>query len=432
MYIIKNNKLESTDNIDLFFNEINVGQHIAKYGYFESDLINWLKLTYKNNDKIFLDLGAHIGSYSIELAENFHSVHSFEPNPTVYNHLCANVALKRLSNRVFPHRVALSDNKSKQPYYERSKDGGGNGIEVVRENDKHSFFVESKCLDDYSFDKEIGLIKIDIEGHEYKAILGAYETLKNSYFPPIIFESWAQNTHPEYSQEILLEIRDKTFDVLKDYGYTVKSISGYNEMFIAVQEREKSQEDIIVEGLLTDKLDVWLNSPGGTRSNYIADVLEKSNLRVRNESWYKYGCHWTSPLFEREFKTTRLFCYTSDIGLALTSQLNANTIDKLNFADFYNEPWDLYRWIQNIKKQVINWSDPGVFFLNTDYLNDKDIQSEFKTLTGDSLDISDFRLDRKSKKLHPALIQYMDEINEINELLAKLPNAGFGGEVDEG
>lgn len=426
MYIIRNKKLESTYDIDLFFHEASVGDHIARFGYFEKELIQWLKDTYKDTDKIFLDIGAHIGSYSLSLADNFDEVHAFEPNPEVFNHLCANIALKNKSNQIIPHRAALSDIRSVKDYFVRSSDGGGNGVEPVTKNEKTEFFkIDTYQLDSFKFNKEIGLIKIDIEGHEAEMLKGAYDTLEASNFPPIIFESWGQGTHLKYSQEMLLAIRDNTFNILKDYGYTIKKVNGYNEMFIAVQEREYSQEEIIIQGFKKDPIDIWINSPGGCRSNYVADVFEKSKFKVRNNAWHKYGCHWIDPL-KSEINIPKLFCYVSDIGLSVTSQLNAGTIDTRNehFIDFFNEPWSLHRWLINIEQQIDKWSqDKSVFFLNTDFIHDKSVRNRINKAFSTELDFSEYSTKRKSLTYHPSLIQHKDLIQKINMKLSKLPVA---------
>lgn len=217
---------------------VNAGldDYVSKYGFFETSLIQWVKETYHDQERILLDIGAHIGSYSLELANNFAEVHSFEPNPEVFNHLCANVALHELSYKVYPHRIALSSKKGTSKYYFRSTDGGGNGIEELGDNSPNYTTLKTDKLDNYNFDKKIGFIKMDVEGHEFDVLKGAFKTLKNSNFPPILFESWEIDIHPEYDQKKVADIHTKVFELLKDYGYEIKSIIGYSEMFIAVQE----------------------------------------------------------------------------------------------------------------------------------------------------------------------------------------------------
>ena len=74
-----------------------------------------------------------------------------------------------------------------------------------------------KTLDSFNLEN-VGFIKIDIEGHELKALLGGLETLKKNR-PVIVFEE-----HKLFSG---------VFTLLKELGYTIRRISIRND-YIAI------------------------------------------------------------------------------------------------------------------------------------------------------------------------------------------------------
>ena len=143
--------------------------------------------------------------------------------------------LKGLSSKVTTHNIALGKEESKMLFYERSKDGGTNGLNLDYNNGKwlgnnqDQYEVEVKSLDSYKL-MNIGFIKIDVEGYELAVLKGALQTIQNSQYPPILFESWPAN-NPENTL-----LKDNLFNYLFTLGYKIGT-TPHPEIFIARKEQ---------------------------------------------------------------------------------------------------------------------------------------------------------------------------------------------------
>lgn len=163
-------------------------QKYAQSGLFEKSLIDYSK-QFCNKNKLFLDIGAHSGTYSVNLAAYCRKVYAFEPQKMTYYALCGSVALSGIQN-VECIQCALGSHDQVGDDVELfidSTDGGtssvvgGKGGGVVEK-------IVLKTLDSFHLGTQVGFIKIDVEGNEYDALCGGFETLKSSGFPPILFE----------------------------------------------------------------------------------------------------------------------------------------------------------------------------------------------------------------------------------------------------
>jgi FkbM family methyltransferase len=199
---------------------------------FEVNYIHRVIAEFANSEKDFIDIGAHIGTYSWLTSPHFNHVHSFEPNKEVYNYLCGNIALRNQSNKIDTYCLGLSNKEDELIYYQRSNDGGGNGFENVKSSEDTTVKgkLKVKTLDSFKFNN-VGFIKIDVEGHEKNVLLGAKETLKNNNYPPILFESWAPGEHSHHDIEYVTKLRDDLFKTVKSFGYTI--IKWSSEIFLA-------------------------------------------------------------------------------------------------------------------------------------------------------------------------------------------------------
>lgn len=133
-------------------------------------------LKYLKHARTAIDIGAHCGLWTVQLAQYFKNVEAFEPLERHIECWKRNCNWK-WTNRL--HEVALGEKE------------GTCGIHVVegfsgRSHVNGSGDIPVKKLDDFGF-KDVDLIKVDVEGYELFILKGAEETLKK-WHPVVIVE----------------------------------------------------------------------------------------------------------------------------------------------------------------------------------------------------------------------------------------------------
>jgi len=197
-------------------------------GLFESNMIEWCKQFCKK-DQVFLDIGAHTGTYSISFANLVKEVHAFEPQKNTYYALCGGVALSNLHNITCHHfGLGSEDQVGEKVLKIVSNDGGGSSLHATQ-NILREERIEVRTLDSLHLDN-IGFIKMDVEENEYYVLLGAGETLKRSNYPPIVFEYNYDHNNAKYEDNQLFHY------FKKDLGYNVMHLSGTSNMFLASKQ----------------------------------------------------------------------------------------------------------------------------------------------------------------------------------------------------
>lgn len=165
--------------------------------------------------ELALDVGANIGLMTSALALAVGPtgrVLSFEPHPRLIEKLQHNVGLWRQRigwHHVNVHPVALSDDDGSASLtapVDFSENQGRASLEDYYNGD--SVTIQTRRLDGIILQEDfIGVMKMDVEGHEYKALNGAHNLLTNGRIRDIIFE--------EYDQP------SRVFDLLESYGYSI-------------------------------------------------------------------------------------------------------------------------------------------------------------------------------------------------------------------
>lgn len=224
----------------LVYNGNKCSDFILKFGIPERNLIDWAK-QYVDEKCIFVDCGAHMGSWSILLAPHCDKVLAFEAQRRTYLQLCGGIALNNLDKKIFPFHTAVGDRFGQVELKIISLDGGGSHVSRNNCNEKHINEIEVEKVPMRTLDsvflceaefagKRIGLIKIDCEGSELEVLKGvvATITIHEKLFgtkPKIIFECW--------TGDAFQQAKDELFAFLKNINYDITGIIGYPHMFLA-------------------------------------------------------------------------------------------------------------------------------------------------------------------------------------------------------
>lgn len=157
---------------------------------------------YFDFSKSIIDIGADLGEYC--WLTQFSHAYAFEPNKESAFALCANALLWERVYDIDIFQEVLSDSRKKVKF-----DGF-----AIKDGDD-SCVVKTSTLDSFRL-KNIGMIKIDVENHEYEVLCGAKKTIKRNGYPPIVFECFDVGVFG-MSQER----HDNTFGFLESLGYTI-------------------------------------------------------------------------------------------------------------------------------------------------------------------------------------------------------------------
>ena len=200
-----------------------IGRSLYVEGFFERQEVQFIKRELQPG-MVFFDIGANMGFYSLIAAKRVGDsgkVHSFEPNPRMFEELKYNIDLNGFTN-VKLNCLALADKTrvARLSRYERGKEvycslsnRSFPGANIIGYDD-----VQVETL--YNYVKKIGinridLIKMDVEGAELMVLQGAQSLLESGIPRIIIFELAKINVtgFGYHCEEVL--------DLLRGFGYAI-------------------------------------------------------------------------------------------------------------------------------------------------------------------------------------------------------------------
>ena len=159
--------------------------------------------------KKFVDVGAHVGRYSVRLATHVVAVTAFDPNPTSRKILLENLRLNGV-NKCEVLSFALGSEEGRAHLIER-----GGSSRLVQSGDGD---VQVRPMDALNLDPE--LIKVDTEGYEVEVLGGAIETLRRCR-PKLLIEVHADSNFADCVK------------IINEVGYSrVEKMLDGNEVFI--------------------------------------------------------------------------------------------------------------------------------------------------------------------------------------------------------
>jgi FkbM family methyltransferase len=184
------------------------GNTFFYYGYCEANLTNFL-LRYIKQDSVCIDVGAHVGFYSMLLSELVGprgAVHSFEPTPWTFKLLEKNTTnLKNvtLNNKALSDTARTLSFADYGPGYGAYNTAHKDGAQLSSHT-ATTVKVASLPLDTYCRENNLvpDFIKIDSEGFEFEVLSGA-EHLLDQVRPLISIEvaggsAWAENSQQSF------------------------------------------------------------------------------------------------------------------------------------------------------------------------------------------------------------------------------------------
>lgn len=200
------------------------GDHITNIlqeaGCYEQKYVDTFIKNVANEKATVLDVGAHIGTFTLPFEQSFRTVIAFEPNEAAYKLLCKNIP---------PSDNVILFNKAAGHY---------NGPATIKELDPKntgntSLYPEGDVVDMITIDslklEACHGIKIDVEGAEGLVLYGAQETIEK-HRPVIMYEHTRLNHFLEKNH-----IENFNFDILEFFGdMRYKRLIPFNKNIIAI------------------------------------------------------------------------------------------------------------------------------------------------------------------------------------------------------
>jgi FkbM family methyltransferase len=191
------------------------------------------------------DVGGNIGNYSKELSDFFDSkafIHSFEPSKKTFETF---LKTTKDCKNIISNNFGFSDKENNQLLF-TNQDGSGLasiyhrrldhfGISMDKSENIYLSTIDSYCQKNQI--ERIHFLKLDIEGHELKALNGAAEMIRNKKIDVIQFEFGGCNIDSRtYFQDFFYLLKDNyhIFRILKDGLYELPTYTESYEIFITI------------------------------------------------------------------------------------------------------------------------------------------------------------------------------------------------------
>ena len=165
-----------------------VDRQIFVSGTWEKELVDTLfglvreERRRHSGEAVFLDLGAHWGFYALLAHQSglFDRIVAFEPDPTNYAQLQANLFLNGVETAIEARQLAVSDGERTFGLGLRSQ-GNRGATRLVETQQAGEVTCRAVRVDSqFDFCGKLLVVKMDVEGHEIEAIEGMVGLLANN------------------------------------------------------------------------------------------------------------------------------------------------------------------------------------------------------------------------------------------------------------
>lgn len=171
--------------------------HYGEYGEIEFQILRQLM----TRPGAIVEVGANIGTHTIPLArlaaEQKRKVFAFEPQPVIFQNMCANLALNGIGNvTALPFACGARREILHFPPQDYFAEGNFGGVSMGRGGE--GVAVTCVTLDEILAGQPVSLMKLDVEGMELEVFKGAEKTIAASR--PYLY---AENDRQEKSRALI-------------------------------------------------------------------------------------------------------------------------------------------------------------------------------------------------------------------------------------
>ena len=211
---------------------------ILNFGEYESEDADLLYQLISNGNTIF-DIGANIGWYSLVFSKKFPEsiIHSFEPLPSTYRSLTANLALNKVE-RVTSNNFGFSNEAKTLKFYSSASTSVSSSSQNITEDENA---IETICevitLDSYVAEKNlaIDIIKCDVEGAELFVYQGGMQTLEK--YKPMVFTEMLRKWSAKFGYH-----PNDIISLFARYGYQCFYNNGNNRLALINEINETTSK----------------------------------------------------------------------------------------------------------------------------------------------------------------------------------------------
>lgn len=164
-----------------------MGQSLLAYGECSELELDFL-LALAKQPGVVVEVGANMGIHTIPLAEALAKesrlLYAFEPQPVIFQQLCANLTLNGLANvRAFPYACGKQNGALTFdiPDYKKEGNFGSTRFIALEAGITGREVVQCVRLDDLLGGARVGLLKVDVEGAELEVLQGCEGILARSH-----------------------------------------------------------------------------------------------------------------------------------------------------------------------------------------------------------------------------------------------------------
>lgn len=195
--------------------DLSITPELALNGTYEEAELKFLERELRGGD-FFIDVGSNVGVFSLVAARRvcaFGRVFAYDANPAVLEHLNRSLVMNWMHDRCITlHRAVGATPGTVTLQFSEKRLGDGNiGLKgestfhksISRIGELREVEVELVRLDDeFPFDQEIKILKIDVEGFEHQVLNGAERLLKNRCVKFVLMELLEEVAGRQHSRNL--------------------------------------------------------------------------------------------------------------------------------------------------------------------------------------------------------------------------------------